>query len=225
MIKIMQNLIKNNERLDDLQCNDLFIIQNPDKYCFTSDAVALANFAKVKSGGRLVDLCSGSGVIGILMSAKNNVSQVHLVEIQEYLADMSSRSVQYNKLDGFFIHNRALQNVHLDIGSGFDTVVCNPPYKKENTTKDVNPDLDIAIARHEIKVTLEDIILEASKLLKFGGEFYIVNKEERLIDMVCYLRKYNLEPKEIKILVGGKSANRVMIKAKKGGKSSVKITF
>ena len=77
----MQNLIKSNERLDDLQCNDLFIIQNPNKYCFTSDSVALANFAKVKSGGKLVDLCSGSGVIGILMTAKNNISSVKLVEI------------------------------------------------------------------------------------------------------------------------------------------------
>ena len=67
---------KNNERLDDLQCNGLYIIQDPNKYCFTSDAVALANFAKVKSGGSVVDLCSGSGVIGILIGAKNKVNSL-----------------------------------------------------------------------------------------------------------------------------------------------------
>lgn len=225
VISTMQNLIKNNERLDDLQCNGLYIIQHPDKYCFTSDAVALANFAKVKPGGTLVDLCSGSGVIGILMNAKNKVSKTHLVELQEYLADMSSRSVEYNHLEGFSIHNRSLQDIHKTIGTSFDTVVCNPPYKKANTTSEYNIDHDIAIARHELTVTLEDIILEASKLLKFGGEFYIVNKEERLADMICLLREHNLEPKEVRILVGGKSANRVMIKAKKGGKSGIKVTF
>lgn len=225
MIKTMQNLIKNNERLDDLQCNGLYIIQNPDKYCFTSDAVALANFAKVKSGGSLVDLCSGSGVIGILMGAKNKISSVHLVEIQEYMADMSSRSVLYNGLDNYFVHNCPLQGIHKVIGSSFDTVVCNPPYKKENSTNILNQDESIAIARHEITVTLAEIIKEASALLKFGGEFYIVNKEERLTDIMCLLRENHLEPKELKILVGGKSANRVMIKAKKGGKSGIKISF
>ena len=219
----MQNLIKNNERLDDLQCNGLYIIQNPDKYCFTSDSVALANFAKVKPNGRLVDLCSGSGVIGILMNAKNKVKDVTLVEIQEYLANMSSRSIEYNKLTNFTIINKPLQDIHKSIGTCFDTVVCNPPYKKENTTTLLNADLDIAIARHEIKVTLEDIIKEASLLLKFGGDFYIINKEERLTDMIVYLRKYGLEPKVLKILPSTKGASVVMLKAKKGGKSGIKI--
>ena len=225
MIKTMQNLIKNNERLDDLQCNGLYIIQDPNKYCFTSDAVALANFAKVKCGGKVVDLCSGSGVIGILIGAKNKVSEVHLVELQECLADMSSRTLKYNNLSNHYVHNAPLQDIHKTIGTSFDTVVCNPPYKKENSTNIFNQDESITIARHEIKVTLAEIIKEASKLLKFGGEFYIVNKEERLTDIMCELRHNNLEPKELKILVGGKSANRIMIKAKKGGKSGIKISF
>ena len=219
----MENLIKSNERLDDLQCNGLYIIQNPTKYCFTSDSVALANFAKVKPHGRLVDLCSGSGVIGILMSAKNIVSDVTLVELQEYLADMSSRSVEYNHLTNVRVINQPLQDVHKTIGTGFDTVVCNPPYKKENTTTLFNEDMDIAIARHEIKVTLEEIIKEASTLLKFGGDFYIVNKEERLVDMLVYMRAYHLEPKVLKILPSPKGASVVMIKAKKGGKSGIRI--
>ena len=91
--------LKNNERLDDLQFNNLYIIQDKDGYCFTSDAVCLANFAKVKRGGTLVDLCSGSGVIGILTSVKNNVGKTYLVEIQENLADMSNRSIEYNNID------------------------------------------------------------------------------------------------------------------------------
>ena len=219
-------LIKENERLDDLQFNNLFIIQDTKGYCFTSDAVALANFVKVKSGGKLVDLCSGSGVIGILASAKNKVSKTILVEIQECLADMSKRSIEYNGLDTIEVVNAPLQNVSKTIGVGvYDTVVCNPPYKKCGTAKLLNENESIAIARHELTVTLEEIVKEASVLLKFGGEFYIINKEERLTDMMVLLRKYHLEPKVLKVLPSTKGANVVMLKAKKGGKSGIEISL
>jgi len=219
-------LIKPTERLDDLQFNNLFLIQDPQGYCFTSDAVALANFVKLKKGGKLVDLCSGSGVIGILAHTKNELENTFLVEIQENLADMSLRSIQYNNLEGIEVINSKLQGISDQIGIGvFDAVVCNPPYKKSGTTKLVNEKESVAIARHEIKVNLEEIIIEASKLLKFGGDFYIVNKEERLTDMMVLLRNYGLEPKILKILPSSKGANVVMLKAKKGGKSGMVISL
>ena len=219
-------LIKETERLEDLQFNNLFIIQDTKGYRFTSDAVALANFVKVKSGGKLIDLCSGSGVIGILASAKNKVSKTVLVEIQECLSDMSRRSVEYNKLENIEVVNAPLQNISKTVGVGvYDTVVCNPPYKKCGTAKLLNENESIAIARHELTVTLEEIIKEASVLLKFGGEFCIINKEERLVDMMVLLRKYNLEPKVLKLLPSTKGANVVMLKAKKGGKSGIEISL
>ena len=219
-------LIKETERLEDLQFNNLFIIQDTKGYRFTSDAVALANFVKVKSGGKLIDLCSGSGVIGILASAKNKVSKTVLVEIQECLSDMSRRSVEYNKLENIEVVNAPLQNISKTVGVGvYDTVVCNPPYKKCGTAKLLNENESVAIARHELTVTLEEIIKEASVLLKFGGEFYIINKEERLVDMMVLLRKYNLEPKVLKLLPSTKGANVVMLKAKKGGKSGIEISL
>lgn len=220
-------MIKSNECLEDLQCNNLFIIQERDGYRFTSDAVALANFVRVKSRGRVVDLCSGSGVIGILISAKNPISSVTLVELQETLADMSFRSVEYNHLeDKIGVINAPLQGVHKSMGDNiYDVVVCNPPYKKFGTAEDLGHVDSITIAKHEVKVTLEEIICEASKLLKFGGDFYIVNKEERLVDMFVLMRKYNLEPKELKILPSPKGASVVMIKARKGGKSGIKISL
>lgn len=219
-------LIKETERLEDLQFNNLFIIQDTKGYRFTSDAVALANFVKVKSGGKLIDLCSGSGVIGILASAKNKVSKTVLVEIQECLSDMSRRSVEYNKLENIEVVNAPLQNISKTVGVGvYDTVVCNPPYKKCGTAKLLNENESIAIARHELTVTLEEIIKEASVLLKFGGEFYIINKEERLVDMMVLLRKYNLEPKVLKLLPSTKGANVAMLKAKKGGKSGIEISL
>lgn len=219
-------LIKETEKLEDLQFNNLFIIQDTKGYRFTSDAVALANFVKVKSGGNLIDLCSGSGIIGILASAKNKVSKTVLVEIQECLSDMSRRSVEYNKLENIEVVNAPLQNISKTVGVGvYDTVVCNPPYKKCGTAKLLNENESIAIARHELTVTLEEIIKEASVLLKFGGEFYIINKEERLVDMMVLLRKYNLEPKVLKLLPSTKGANVVMLKAKKGGKSGIEISL
>lgn len=222
----MEVKINNNECLEDLQCNGLFIIQQNDGYRFTSDAVALANFVSVKNNGRVVDLCSGSGVIGILVNAKNNCKDVKLIEIQETLAEMSKRTIMYNDINNIEVVNTRLQNVHKIMGDNcYDVVVCNPPYKKSGTASLVNENKSIAIARHEIEVTLEEIIIESAKLLKFGGELYICNKEERLTDIMMLSRKYNLEPKELKILPSSKGASIVMLRCKKGGKSGIKISL
>ncbi|MBQ2863937.1 MAG: methyltransferase [Clostridia bacterium] len=215
-------MLKPNERLDDLQFNNLFIIQNPNLYCFTSDAVELCNFIKCGAKDRIVDLCSGSGVIGILAQAKTKAKQVYLVELQEELASMSKRSVNYNKLTNVEVINAPLQNIHKQIGDGFEVVVCNPPYKINNGGE-ISEKREIAICKHEITVTLEEIVCEASKLLKFGGKFYTVNKEERLTDLFCLMRKYGIEPKVLKIRKSTKGANIILVEGKKGAKSGLKI--
>ena len=221
----MANILKDNERLDDLQLNNLFIIQNKNEYCFNSDSVALANFVKAPKNSKVVDLCSGSGVIGILVNAKNNCESVVCVELQEYFADMSKRSVKYNKIDNITVENAPIQNISKKIGKEYyDVVVCNPPYKKENSSL-LNEKESLAIARHEIKVNLEEIVCEASKLLKFGGKFYTCNKEERLTDLFCFMRKYNIEPKILKVLKSVKGASIIMVEGKKGGKSGIKISL
>ncbi|MBE5757786.1 MAG: SAM-dependent methyltransferase [Clostridiales bacterium] len=218
--------LKDNERLDDLQFNNLFIIQNSQEYLFTSDAVHLANYVKVKKGGRVIDLCSGSGIIGILVGAKNDVKDVVLVELQEHLADMSRRSIEYNKIDNVSVVCNKLQGVYKIVGANsFDVVVCNPPYKKKGTATLLNEKESIAMARHEIEVTLEEIVVESNKLLKYGGELYMINKEERLTDMLVIFRKYGIEPKELKIIPSLKGANVIMLKGKKGGKSGIKISL
>lgn len=217
--------LKDTERLDDLQFNNLYIIQDTRGYLFTSDAVELANFVKPAFNSKVVELCSGSGVIGVLIQAKNKIKSLTMVEIQESLADMSKRSLEYNNIHNIDVVNAPLQNIHKTIGEGYDVVVCNPPYKQAGTTDKICENETKAIAKHEIKVTLEEIIIEAERLLKYGGDFYIINKEERLVDMLTLLRKYNLEAKELVVLPGKTSANRVMIRAKKGGKSGIKITL
>lgn len=213
-----------NERLDDLQYNNLFIIQNKEHYNFTTDSVLLANYAKAKPSDVVVDLCSGSGVIGILMQAKTNAKHVYLVELQEYLANTSKRSVEYNNLTNkFTVINKPLQDVHKLIGSeGVQVVVCNPPYKMAQASL-LSEKQEIAICKHELTVTLKEIVLEASKLLKYGGLFYTINKEERLTDLLVLLRQHKLEPKEIVIVPSKKGSSLVMVKAKKGGNSGVRV--
>ena len=215
-------MLNDNERLDDLQINNKFIIQNKDEYCFTSDAVQLANFAKVKPNDRVVDLCSGSGVIGVLIQTKTGCEDITLVEIQEYLADMSQRSIEYNNQQKYIkVVNAPLQGIHKTIGQGvYSVVVCNPPYKDNGVLNDKE---SICIAKHEIKVNLEEIIAEASKLLKFGGRLYLVNREERLTDILVYSRKYNIEPKILKILPSSKGDSIILVEGKKGGKSGIRI--
>ena len=215
--------LKENERLDDLQFNNLEIIQNKNEYCFNSDSVALANFVVVPKRAKVVDLCSGSGVIGILVNAKNDCEKVICVELQEYFADMSRRSINHNNIQNIEIVNSPVQGVSSIIGrEAYDVVVCNPPYKKANSSILCKKD-SINIARHEIMITLDDVVQESAKLLKFGGKFFTVNKEERLTDLFCLMRKYDIEPKSLKILPSAKGANIILVEGKKGGKSGIKI--
>ena len=217
--------LKDTERLDDLQFNNLQIIQDKTGYLFTSDAVALANYVKPCINAKVVELCSGSGVISMLINAKNKVNSIKMVEIQECMADMSKRSLEYNNITNIEVVNDRLQGIHKAIGTGFDVVVCNPPYKARGTATKLNDNKVVAIAKHEVEVTLDEIVSEADKLLKFGGDFYIVNKEERLVDMLTILREHKIEPKELVVLPSKSGANTIMIKAKKGGKGGIKITL
>jgi len=216
-------LIRDSERLEDLQYKNLSIIQDKEGYCFTSDAVELSNFAKVKKKGILVDLCSGSGVVGILTLNKNDAKICHMVELQPRLIEMAKRSVEYNNQQNLFVfHNNKLQGIAKEIGYGFaDTVTANPPYMT-TSNKILTENNEKNIAKFEIEVTLEEVINEASKLLKFGGKLYIVHKEERLSDIVCFSRKYGLEVKVIKIKKG-RASNIILVEALKGGKSGCKI--
>lgn len=217
----MKTILEDNERLDDLQINNKFLIQSPFEYAFTSDSVQLANFAKCKQSDRVVDLCSGTGVVGVLIQTKTNAQKVVCVEIQPQLADMNKRSVEYNnQQDSIEVVNAPLQNINKQIGTGYDVVVCNPPYKDAGKLSEKE---NINIAKHEIKVTLEEIVKEASVLLKFGGRFYTVNKEERLTDLFVFCRKYGLEPKRLKLLHSEKGACIILLEAKKGGKSGLRI--
>lgn len=212
------------ERIDDLQVNGLKIIQNPEKYCFTSDAVLLANTVKANYKSKVCDLCTGSGVIAILIQGKQNVECVAGIEIQKDIANMAKRSVELNNLqDKITIYNISVQDAPRLIGQGlFDIVVVNPPYASVNTGEIVT-DSSIAISKSEIKLKLSELALSASKLVKFGGKFYIIHRAGRLAEIIYELKNVGLEPKVITLVYPkiSKNADTVIIESVKGAKQGV----
>ena len=218
-------ILKENERLDDLQYNDMYIIQDPNGYCFTSDAVILANNATVKKGDRVCDLGTGSGIIPILITAKNDIREAIGLELIDRQVDMATRSVEYNHLEG------KIKIVHGDIkeadklfGAGvFYLVVSNPPYGIVGTGE-MKQDSWIARSRYEITVTLDEVIKSASKIVKYGGRVAIINKAERLAEMTNLMIKYGIEPKKlINIFRKGDLADTVILEGVRGGKKGMKV--
>lgn len=219
-------LVKPGERLDDLQCRGYHIIQNPDTFCFGMDAVLLADFATGYKKGRAIDLGTGTGVIPLLMEGRSKCSHYTGLEIQEYSADMATRSVVYNNLsDKIDIVQGDIKEVtNIFKAASFDVVTSNPPYitQSHGLENEFEPK---NIARHEILVSLEDVIKAASYLLREGGSFAMVHKPFRLAEIIRLLSKYRLEPKRMCMVQPhqGKEPNMVLIESFKGGRPMIKI--
>lgn len=225
----MKENLKENERIDDLQYKGLKIIQNTKGFCFGIDSVILSDFAKnIKKGSKVVDLGTGTGIIGLLLCKKTELKEIVGVEIQKEVAEMANRSIKLNKLeDKFKILNTDINKIFEDKlleKNKFDVVVMNPPYKEKGTGKINEVDSKI-ISRHEVKATLSDFIKMASNLLKDKGEIYIVHKPERMPDIIQKMRENKIEPKEIKIVYSNKKteASLILIKGIKGAKKFFKI--
>lgn len=214
------------ERIDDLERDGLKLIQNPDKFCFGIDAVLLTGFTKVKPGEVMVDIGTGTGVIPILMTKKGEGRLYYGIEIQEDMAEMAGRSVTLNGLDD------KVKIINCDVNSSSeaipnqtaDVITCNPPYMNDaHGLKNENESL--AIARHEIACTLEDVIREGCRMLKTGGRYYMIHRPHRLMDILTTMRKYRLEPKRLRMVhpFADKEANMVLIEAVKDGGTFMKV--
>ena len=218
--------IKANERVDELGRNGYRIIQNPDRFCFGMDAVLLSEFAKVKEGDKVLDFCTGTGIIPILMEAKTKAAHFTALEIQEDSAEMARRSVSLNHLEEKIeiITGDVKEADKMFEAASFQAVTCNPPYMIGQHGL-VNPDAPKAIARHEILCTLDDIIKQGARVLVPGGSFYMVHRPFRLVEIVTTLTKYKLEPKRMQLVYPyvNKEPNMVLIQATKGGKSRITV--
>lgn len=218
--------LKPGERVDELQRNGYRVIQNENGFCFGMDAVLLSGFARVKKGEQALDLGTGTGIIPILLEAKTEGEHFTGLEIQETSADMAGRSVRLNDLDQkvSIVKGDIKEATDLFGKASFDVVTSNPPYMTGQHGL-VNPDMPKAIARHEILCTLEDVISQASALLKENGRFYMVHRPFRLAEIMVMMNRYRLEPKRMKLVYpfADKEPNMVLIEGLKGGRPRITV--
>lgn len=218
--------LREHERIDELHRNGYRIIQNEAAFCFGMDAVLLSGFATAKKGERVVDFCTGTGIIPILMEAKTEGSHFTGLEIQKPMAEMAGRSVLLNELSEKveIICGDVCRASEIFGKSTVDVVTCNPPYMNQNHGLK-NPDEPKAIARHEVCLTFDDVAREAAAVLKPGGRFYLVHRPMRLVELIRTMTKYKLEPKRMKFVHPylGEEANMVLIEAVYGGGAQMRI--
>lgn len=220
--------LKENERIDDLEFEGLKIIQDSTGFCFGIDAVLLSDFAKnLKKNGKVVDIGTGTGIISILLSKKSNAEKIYGIEIQDDVANMALRSVKLNNLEEKIeIINKNIKDIFEVIyPNTIDAIVTNPPYMKVGNGA-INEEKKKLISRHEVECTLEDIIKISYKLLKSKGEFYMIHRAERIVDILYLLRKYKIEPKEIRFIQAknNKAPNLVLIKSVKDAGNQLRLS-
>ncbi|WP_230398709.1 tRNA1(Val) (adenine(37)-N6)-methyltransferase [Novisyntrophococcus fermenticellae] len=213
------------ERLDNLQ-NGYWMIQDNKDFCYGIDAVLLSAFTKVKRGENVLDLCTGTGIIPVLLKAKTSGNHFTGLEIQEKSVDMARRSVEYNHLNAYItIRQGDVKDASQIFGAAsFDVVTCNPPYMTAHHGLS-NAYLPRAIARHEVFCTLEDVVRQAADVLKSRGRFYMVHRPFRLAEIMGVMMKYKVEPKRMQLVYpfADKEPNMVLIEGLKGGNSRITV--
>ena len=216
-------LVYPDEQIDDLQLNGLKIIQNPSWFCFGVDAVLLADYAakNIKKGSLVLDLCSGNGIIPILLSQKSGASSITGLEIQKPVADMAGRSVKMNALEAKIriICGDLKDSSELFGKSSFQYITCNPPYKEAGGGLLTHTDTT-TLARHEILCSLEDIVRVSSIILEPQGKLCMIHRPERLADIIYLMKQYRLEPKRLRFVhpYPYKTASMILIEGVRQGR-------
>lgn len=210
------------ERIEDLQCKGLKIIQDDELYAFTSDSVILANYIKTKPNDVVVEIGAGSGVISILVQAKNELKKIFAFEIQEKMQKICEKNLKINNLsEKIELFCDDVKNFDKYLDKKVDVVFSNPPYFK--TTNFVQNEVK-KIAKEEVFLSCEQLAEVASKMLKDGGSFYVCYSAERSCELISNCQKFGLAVKEMFFTENGKGEVKlVVLKAVKGGKHGVKV--
>lgn len=212
------------DKIEDLQ-NGYKIIQNTDYFRFGTDAMLLAHFSDINDGERVVEFCTGCGIIPILLCAKTSDADITGIEIQQDLADMAQRSVNMNGLeDRIQIICGDIKEVRQHVEYGADAVIVNPPYEKVHAGKS-NANPYVNVAKREVKCTLDDVITAAAKVLRTGGRLYMIYRTQRFAELMERLRNYKLEPKRVMLVAPqqGKAPNFALVEARKGAKEGMEF--
>ncbi len=200
--------------------------QDKDGYRFSVDAVLLAYQAAPRSGDKVIDLGTGCGIVSLIMAYRRPDITVTAVELQEELSQLAASNVKNNHLqDCITVLGADMKTMKPDMTAGpVDLVVCNPPYRRPGAGR-INPDAQRAVARHELKANLQDVIATARRVLKTGGRFVTIYTAERTADILCQMRMDSIEPKFFRTIHSdsGAEAKLVLVEGIKGGNPGLKI--
>lgn len=212
--------------INDLLGYNLKIVQDTDYFNFSLDSILLYNFLNIKKDMKIIDLCSGNCPIPLLLSKRIN-NKIIAVELQKEIYELGRESIEINNL------NNKIELLNMDAKKitekydtdTFDLITCNPPYFKINEETKKNDNIIKSIARHEIEIKLEDIIVIARKLLKNNGSIALVHRPERLTDIIVLMKKYNISPKRIQFIYPKENSesNMILIEGTKNGNNAVKV--
>lgn len=205
----------------------LKIVQNTEMFNFSLDSVLLPNFITIsKHATKIMDIGCGNAPIPLILSTKTNAKIIG-VEIQKEVSELAKKSVSINNLENQIeIINGDIKNiVENSPVNTFDIITCNPPFFEVNDCSKFNKNDYKTIARHEVTLNIEELLIVAKRLLKNDGVLGIVHRPERLIDVLEVMRKYNIEPKRIRFVYPkkDKEANILLIEGRKNGKKGIKI--
>lgn len=197
-------MLKAFEKLEPLG-NGVEIIVN-DIHHFSTDTILLADFAAPKQGDCVVELGTGCGTMPLLWTREQRCKEIVALDIQENAVDMLKRSIEHNKENGH-TNCECITPLHADLKDlkgklpfgHYNLVVCNPPYKLSGSGIK-NPEEQKTLARHEESCTLDNICEAASRLLQFSGRFCICQRPERLCDVMLSMRKFDIEPKRLRLV-------------------------
>lgn len=221
----MDTLVNPGESVDDLG-NGYKIIQGASLFRFGQDAVLLSAFAKAKKGELVLDLCTGNGIVPILMCARYKHGVYEGLELLPESVVLAKRSVILNGLENKIniTEGDVMGADRLYAPASFDVITANPPYMNKDGGI-ANPGMAEAIARHELKMTLEGLIAASSKLLRFGGRFYMVHRPRRLADIFYYMRAYKIEPKTLRLVCpkAGRAPDLALISGTRGANSFLRV--
>lgn len=207
---------------------DAVIYQNDDWFKFSLDSVLLVNFVTLNlKCKKIMDFATGNAAIPMLLSYKTK-SSIYGIELQKCVYDLGVKSIDENLM------NDQIKLLNIDVkdtkcffdSDSFDVVLCNPPYFKINGDDGYLNENEVKrIARHEVSLKLEDILINARYLLKNGGFFCMVHRSERFIEIITKMKEYNIEPKKIQFIYSknGKNSELFLIEGVKNGKSGLKV--
>ncbi len=215
------------EVINDLLGYDgLKIVQNPEMFSFSIDSMILGYFATInKKMNNIVDFCTGNAPIPLYLTLRTK-AHITGIEIQKKVYELGVKSVKMNNKDNqITLLNEDLKGVNTIIKDKVDLITCNPPFFKLNETSNINKSEYKTIARHEVKITLEECVYEASKLLSTGGYFAMVHRPDRLAEILEVMKKYKLEPKRLQFIYPkiDSEPNHILIEGVKDGNPGLKV--